>query len=150
MSGLQRYDAQAGNTLKVLQIVRNNIEAQMQGRSSDHKVLESDDVAYRRLLAFDPSGKLRNFERDRIDNQVLENTIRENPPPLSVRFAPGAINAVRQFNNTDGRNRYIGFTVNRARATKKVFNALSEPLAIKMLVSRISPIRRNHAACGCG
>jgi hypothetical protein len=124
---LERYDAQAGNPLKMFGVVRSDVKADMQSRHPDNQILESDNVAYRRLLSLYAPGKLGNFKRHRMDNHALENTIRENLPPLSICFAPGAINAVRQFDNADSRDRYINFAMGHPRTGKQVLDALSAP-----------------------
>lgn len=110
-------------------VMSGNTEAQMQSCRPNYQIFKCNYVAHSRLLTLNAPGKLRNFERDRMHNHVLKNTIRENPPPLSICFVSGAINAVRQLNNADSRNRYINFAVSSPRPVKKVFNALSEPLA---------------------
>ncbi len=59
---LECDDVQTWDGLEVLHVEASHIEAEMECRSSDHKVLEGDDVAYRALLALDTSGKLCDLE----------------------------------------------------------------------------------------
>ena len=77
-------DLEAGNALKVLHVDRGHVEAQMQGRSSDHEVPEVDDDALGRLLAFDTSGKLRDLQRHRMHDQIVEDALGEDAPPRTV------------------------------------------------------------------
>jgi hypothetical protein len=59
---LEGDDVQTWDALKVLHVEASHIEAEMECRSSDHKVLEGDDVAHCALLALDTSGKLCDLE----------------------------------------------------------------------------------------
>jgi len=48
--------------LEVFHVAGRHIEAEMQGRGSDHQVFDSDGSAPGRPLALDPSGKLGDFQ----------------------------------------------------------------------------------------
>lgn len=80
-------------------IVRGHTKSQMQGGRSNHEVLKGDHIAQGRLLAFDAAGKLRDFQCDRMNHQILKHAFRKDAPPGAVCLPAGAIDAVRQFHN---------------------------------------------------
>lgn len=78
------------------------IEAKMQGRSADEKVSESNRNTFGSLLALNSSRELRNLKGQRISNQVVEGSFREDTSADAVRIVFGAMHAVSQLHDTDG------------------------------------------------
>ena len=96
---------EAGDALEVLDIDRGYVEAKMQGRGSDHEVLEIDGDAHGGLFALDASGKLGDLQRHRMHDQAVEDALGEDAPPCAVGVGPGPEDAMRQFNYADSRER---------------------------------------------
>ncbi len=84
-------------------VERDDPEAKSESGSSDHKILEGDDVPFGGLLSFDPARDPRNLERDWINEQGLENSFSKNAATLAVLFGSGAIHAVRKLDYANRR-----------------------------------------------
>ena len=65
----------------------------------------------------------------RIHDQVMEDALHEDAPPVAVSVASGAIDAVRQLHRADGRERDIGFAVRLPHPAEDIFHAFAAPLA---------------------
>ena len=69
---LRRNELEARDKLEVLHVERGHIEAEIESGGPDHEVFEGDDIALGSLFAFDASGQLRDFQRHRMHDQIVE------------------------------------------------------------------------------
>lgn len=97
----KRDGIQAGDKTEVFHIQRGNIEAKMQGRGSDEKVLESDGDSLGGLFTLNAPGKLSDCQRDRMYDQTMKDVFREDTPTLTVGNSSGPVDSVCQFHCTD-------------------------------------------------
>src|ERR1035437_3515652 len=150
---LELHDFQAGDQLEVFHIDCDHVEAQMQGRASDHKIFEVDGDALGSLFALDASGKLRDLQRDRMHDHVIEDAISEDTPPRTVGVGFGSVDAVRQFNDADSRECDVDLAMRGPYPAKDVFNAFASPFAVdqdawmKDESRRLSPMLMDPAPC---
>ena len=147
---------EAGDGLKVTQVDRGHIEADMQGCSPNQQVLEGESVSLGRLLALDAPGKLGDLQSQRMHDQVVEDALHEDAPPDAVGVCSGSVDAVCQFHGADGRQRDIDLSMRLPRTAQDVFDALTAPFTcdqdagIEDQAQDVSPMPTYRVACGCG
>ncbi len=108
------------------------------------------------MLAFDAPGKLGDSQRQRMHDQVMEDALHEDAPPVAVGVGPGAVDAVRQLHGADRRERDIDLAMHAPHTAEDIFDAFAAPLAfdqdagIEDQAQAVSPMPTYRGACGCG
>ncbi len=140
----------------MLDVERDDIEAEMQGCCSDQEVFEGDDVALGRLLAFDTASKLCDLQRYRMHDQIVESLLSEDATTFAVCLGSGPVDAVGKFHDAHSRERNIHLPMRRPRLVEDVFDGAATPFAcdqnarIQDQAQPINPMPKCRVACGCG
>lgn len=128
----------------------------MEGRSSNQQVFQGDGDTFHRLLALDLTGELRNPQRQRMYQQVMEDALDEDAPPIAVGIAPGAVDTVRQLYGSDGGKSNVRRAVRRPQTAQDVFDSFATPFTfdqdtgINNQAQEVSPIPTCREAYGYG
>ena len=119
---------------------RDHIETEMQGCGPDNQVFHSDGNTPGRLLAFDAPGKLGDSQRQRMHDQVMEDALDEDAPPVAVGVGPGAVDAVVSSTALTAESA-TSVSPCAPRTLRRISSTPSprRSLSIRMLVSRIRP-----------
>ena len=128
-SALERDHLEAWDGLEVLHVERSDIEADIQGRSPDNQVFQSDGDSFCRLLALDASGKLRDSERDWMHDHVAGQLVGEGFAAHLVGVGSGPVNAVRKLDDADGGEGAFYVAVSGANALDDLLDGLAAPFA---------------------
>ena len=132
-------------------IERGNIEAKLQRRDSDREVLESNDNALSRLLAFDAAYHPGRFEGNRMHGNIAAQPVDEGQPPLLVGIRFCAERTVHQFGDGHDREADVDLAVHRLYLLQDLPDGVwpRRSAAMTTLESRISPTPEDSRACGC-
>jgi hypothetical protein len=146
--GLEGDDVEVGDHLEVAHVKRDHIEAEMEGCGSDDEIwkVNADPLAH--LLAVDTPGQLRDSQRERMHSHRLEEFFDEGFRAFAVGVCPGSIDTVRQFYGSHSRAAVV--FPRTASTRSRISHTLSLRLspAIRMLESRITPMRADSTVCG--
>jgi len=78
----------------MLQVVSDNIKAQIQSRGPDEQIWEVDAVALTHLFAMDAPGQPRHLQRQRIDGYCLKDLVDKGLSAQAVSIRSGPVDAM--------------------------------------------------------
>ena len=137
-------------------VQRHNIESKLQSCSANNEVFDRNGNPLGRLLAFDAPRKLRDLQRQWVDNDRAEEFFGKIFPALAVNACQGAIDPMRQFYRSDRRDCSRSFSTDTFDTLENLPHSIPASLAcdqnarIEDQAQAVSPISKYRGACGCG
>ena len=122
-------DVESGDVLEVAHVAGSDTEAELQRSGGDEQVLEGDAHALFGLLALDAAGELGRLDRHRMHGYVTDELVNKRLPALPALFQLGALDAVRQFHNSDHGEPDFDFSVASFEVFEDLPNGVALPLS---------------------